>query len=100
MRVVLKPTITSSSASNFIMTDFRDTIVNGAISRLLRMPDRDWSNFKTAAVHYAMFQEQLVEAEKRARKANEGVVPVVGYGGIGSRGYERKRYDPRRTRLI
>jgi hypothetical protein len=100
MRVILKPTITSSSASNYVMTDYRDTIVYGAITRLLRMPDRDWSNFKTAAVYYGMFQEQLVIAEKRARKANEGVVPVVHYGGIGSNNYERKPYESRRTRFI
>lgn len=92
MRVVLKPSITSTSASNIIMTDFRDCIINGAIARLLRMPDRDWSNYKTAAVHYAMFEQQLVEIEKRARKTNEGVVPVVSYGGIGAKPYERKRY--------
>ena len=100
LRVVLKPSMSSSSASNFIMTDYRDTIVYGAIARLLRMPDRDWSNFKTAAVYYSMFQEQLNIAEKRARKANEGVVPIVQYGGIGGRSYARKTYEPRRTRFI
>lgn len=100
MRVVLKPSVTSAAASNFIMTDYRDTIVYGAIARLLRMPDRDWSNFKTAAVYYSMFQEQLGIAEKRARKANEGVVPIVQYGGIGGRSYARKTYEPRRTRFI
>ena len=100
LNVVLKPSMTSSSASNFIMTDYRDTIVYGAIARLLRMPDRDWSNFKTAAVYYNMFQEQLNIAEKRARRGPDGVVPVVQYGGIGGRSYERKPYESRRTRLI
>lgn len=98
IRVVLKPTVTSTSASNFIMTDFRDAIVNRTIARLLSMPDRDWSNFKTAAVHYSMWEQQLVEAEKRARKAHENVVPIVGYGGIGGGAYEnRKKYERRRT---
>lgn len=96
--VTLKPTVTSSAADARIMTDFRDAIVNGAISRITQMPDRDWSNFKTSAVMLAKFEAQLVEIEKRARQANEGAIPIVSYGGIGSPP-TRKRYE-RRTRLI
>lgn len=99
LRAVLKPTVTSTSCDAWIMTDFRDAIVNGAISRLLQMPDRDWSNFKTSAVMYAKFQDALVEIEKRARQANEGVVPVVSYGGIGAKP-ARRRYEIRGSRLI
>lgn len=97
--VTLKPTVTSSSADARVMTDFRDAIVNGAISRITQMPDRDWSNFKTSAVMLSKFEAQLVEIEKRARQANEGAIPIVSYGGIGGGGNTRKRYD-RRTRLI
>lgn len=96
--VTLKPTVTSSSADSRIMTDFRDAIVNGAISRITQMPDRDWSNFKTSAVMLAKFEAQLIEIEKRARQANEGAIPIVSYGGIGAV-KTRKRYE-RRTRLI
>lgn len=101
IRAVLKPTISSVSCDSWIMTDFRDTIVNGAIARLTQMPDRDWSNFKTSAVMYAKFLDQLVDVEKRARQANEGVVPIVSYGGIGAKSGPRRRYDhSRRSRLI
>ena len=100
LRVVLKPSITSTSCSNFIMTDFRDAICNRTIARLLSMPDRDWSNFKTAAVHYSMWERQVVDIEKQARQANEGVTPVVRYGGIGVRRGQRNPYDSRRTRFI
>lgn len=98
--VALKPTVTSASADGRIMTDFRDAIVNGAISRITQMPDRDWSNFKTSAVMLAKYEDQIIEIEKRARQANEGAIPVVSYGGIGGGDYGRKAYQPRRTRLI
>lgn len=100
LRVVLKPTVDSTSCSNFVMTDFRDAIINRTIARLLSMPDRDWSNFKTAAVHYSMWEKQLIDIEKQARQANEGVTPIVRYGGIGGRPATRKAYEPRRTRFI
>lgn len=98
IRAVLVPTITSTSCSNVVMNNFRDTIVNGAIARLLSMPDKDWSNFKTAAVHFGLFRDQLVEAEKYARQANEGATPVTRYGGIGPRYRGKDDYGNRRTR--
>lgn len=100
LRVVLKPTVVSTSCDSWIMTDFRDAIVNGAISRLTQMPDRDWSNFKTSGLMFAKYQDQLVEIEKRARQANEGVVPIVGYGGIGGKRSPRRRYDHSRSRRL
>lgn len=98
IRAILVPTISSSSCSNVVMNNFRDTIVNGAIARLLSMPDKDWSNFKTAAVHFGLFRDQLVEAEKYARQANEGVAPRVRYGGITARYRGKDDYGQRRTR--
>lgn len=98
--VILKPTITSTSADSWIMTDFRDAIVNGAISRITQMPDRDWSNFKTSAVMLSKFEAQLIEIEKRARRATDGAVAIVSYGGIGAPS-SRKRYEYRgRSRLV
>lgn len=98
IRAVLVPAITSSSCSNVVMNNFRDTIVNGAVSRLLSMPDKDWSNFKTAAVHYGKFQDQIIEAEKYARQVNEGVVPIVRYGGIGPKRAGKDDYGSLRRR--
>jgi hypothetical protein len=98
--VQLKPTLSSSSADGWVMTDFRDAIINGAISRITQMPDRDWSNFKTSAVMFAKFENQLIDIEKKARQANEGAVAIMSYGGIGPAAPPRRRYESRRSRYI
>lgn len=83
LRAVLKPTHTSTSCSDDIMNDYRDTIVNGALLRLLRMPGREWTDYSGAGVYAALFNEQLVEAEKRGRQSETRVARRVKYGGVG-----------------
>lgn len=100
IRAILKPTITSTSCDSWIMSDFRDAIINGAVARILQMPDKDWSNFKTSSVMFAKFQDNLIEIEKRARQAIEGAVPIVSYGGIGPNSPPRRAYERRRPRFI
>lgn len=83
VRAVLKPTHTSTSCDNDVMNDYRDTIVNGALLRLLRMPGREWTDYAGAGVYAALFNEQLVEAEKRGRQSETRVARKVKYGGVG-----------------
>ena len=82
VRAVLKPTHTSSACDNDVMNNYRDTIVNGALFRLLRMPNVSWSDMNAAGVYGSLFTQDVVRAEQDARGANVGVYRKVSYGGI------------------
>ena len=49
LRVALKPTHTSTSCDSTVMSDNRDAIVNGTLSRLLRIPAKEWSDINSAS---------------------------------------------------
>jgi len=83
MRVILKPTHTSTSCSDDVMNDYRDTIINGAIYRLLRIPGREWTDYPGAQVYGSLFLEGLAEAEGRALQKETRVARKVRYGGAG-----------------
>ena len=83
VRAILKPTHSSSSCSDDIMNDYRDTIVNGALYRLLRIPGREWTDYPGAQVYGSLFLEGLAQAEARALQKEARVARKVRYGGAG-----------------
>lgn len=91
VRVQLKPTHTSTACDDEVMSDYRDTIVNGALFRLLRIPNKDWSDLSGAQVYGAAFIEGVRDAERRAKHADEGVARKVNYGGLPQRTRHAKR---------
>lgn len=98
IRVSLKPTITSTAADDQLMTDYRDTIVNGALFRLCRMPSKDWTDYNAAQVYSTLFADGLVYAERRARQADTPVAAKVRYGGLYS-GRKTGKYSGRKNFL-
>ena len=82
VRAQLKPTQTSISADDELMSEYRDTIVNGALFRLLRLPSKDWTDFGGAQVYSSLFNEGIIQADRRARNADVGIARKVAYGGI------------------
>jgi len=86
LKIIAKPKRSGTSMPDDAYTDYYDTILNGAIARLLRVPGKDWSNRAASADYYAMFMDGVYEAKRRARQSDSGAVPIVGYGGIGSYG--------------
>lgn len=82
LRAQLKPTQTSTAADDELMSDYRDTIVNGALFRLLRLPSKDWTDLAGAQVYGALFAQGITEADRRARHADSGISRKVAYGGI------------------
>ena len=91
IRAILKPTHSSSSCDNDVMNDNRDAIINGALNRLLRIPNRDWTDFKHSQVYGALFNEAVVAAERRSRNADTGVARTVRYGGASGAWRTRRR---------
>jgi len=82
LRVQLKPTQTSLSADDELMSDYRDTIVNGALFRLLRLPSKEWTDLSGASVYGSIFNEGIAAADRRARHADVGIARKVAYGGV------------------
>ena len=97
LRVALKPTHTSTSCDSTVMSDNRDAIVNGTLSRLLRIPAKEWSDMNTAGIYTSLYAEGTTVAEKRARLGDTAVAGKVNYGGIHSTRRSVKKYAGRRT---
>ena len=98
LRAILKPTHTSTSCDDFIMNDFRDAIVNGALTRLLRIPSRDWTDYTAASVYNSLYNEHLAAIAKRAKEADSPVIAKVRYGGL-QRGRSRRKYESKKLFL-
>lgn len=93
VRAVLKPTHTSTACDDSVMNDYRDTIINGALFRLLRIPNKDWSDLQGASVYGQLFSQGVENAERKARGADTGVARKVRYGGSsGAWRTRRNRY--------
>lgn len=91
IRVQLKPTHRSTACDDVVMEDYRDSIVNGAIFRLLRIPGRDWTDLASAQIYGSLFAEGLQRAEREAKHADQGVARKVKYGGIVGKTRHAKR---------
>lgn len=99
VRAILRPSHTSTTCDTDIMNDYRDTIVNGAIHRLLRTPNKDWTDMGAAAVFGSLFLEGIKQATEKARSADSGIARKVNYGGIhASRRLRRRNYGTYKTR--
>lgn len=93
IRAVLRPTHQSTACDNDVMNDYRDTIINGALFRLLRIPNKDWSDIPGALAYGQLFIQGVEDAERRARNADTAVHRTVRYGGTnGARRTSRRRY--------
>tara|TARA_Y100000114_G_scaffold102447_1_gene95608 strand:+ start:569 stop:1261 length:693 start_codon:yes stop_codon:yes gene_type:complete len=92
MRAQLKPTHSSTACSTQVMDDYRDTIINGALFRLLRTPSQPWTDLTGAQVYASMFSQGIVDAERRARHADEGIARRVTYRGVGRYGSWRSKH--------
>lgn len=92
IRAVLKPSHSSTACDDDVMNDYRDTIINGALFRLLRIPNKDWSDIQGASVYGQLFNQGVEDAERRARNADTGVRRSVRYGGTGAWRTRRRRY--------
>jgi hypothetical protein len=90
MSVALKPTRTTNNIDTTFSNDYRDGIIYGTLYRLLRMPSREWSDPLAARDYLALFNQEVQQAELRARGGDLGVRRLVKYKGVGLS--PRKRY--------
>ena len=87
--VALKPSRTSNNIDTNISNQYRDAIIYGTLYRLLRMPNREWTDIGAAQEYLYQFNLEIKQAELRARGGDLGVKRTVKYKGIG---LPRRRY--------
>ena len=87
--VALKPSRTSNNIDTTISNTYRDAIIYGTLYRLLRMPNREWTDIGAAQEYLFQFNVEIQQAELRARGGDLGVKRTVKYKGIG---LPRRRY--------
>ena len=90
LSVALKPSRTTSNIDTTFSNSYRDGIVYGTLYRLLRIPAKDWTDPQAAADYLSLFNQEVVQAELKARGGDLGVRRVVKYKGAGMS--PRKRY--------
>ena len=66
-----------------LLDQYRETLVEGAIYRLLRMPNQKWSNFRSSEVYRGHFEQAVAQFQTRADGRSKGA-PVVRYNGFPS----------------
>tara|TARA_R110002012_G_scaffold74771_1_gene189408 strand:+ start:708 stop:1382 length:675 start_codon:yes stop_codon:yes gene_type:complete len=87
--VALKPTRTSNNIDTTISNQYRDAIIYGALYRLLRMPNKEWTDIGASQEYSFQFSIEAKQAELKARGGDLGVKRTVKYKGIGM---PRRRY--------
>lgn len=63
--VAVKPSITTSTIPDFIVEDWYETILNGVVSYLLRMPGKSWTNVQGANYFEDYYSGYISEAKNR-----------------------------------
>ena len=93
LSVALKPSRTTSNIDTTFSNSYRDGIVYGTLYRLMRIPAKDWTDPAAAADYLGLFNQEIVQAELKARGGDLGVKRTVKYRGAGlSPGKRYKKY--------
>lgn len=68
--LALKPTRSAVGMDDFVLEELEPAIVDGALSTLLLIPEKAWSNEKMAMYHAAQAQRRITERRARANLGN------------------------------
>ena len=82
IRVALQPNVAEKTIDDRVGSVFNEVIVHGALYRLFRMPDREWSNPKMSAYYYELFEQGKGVAQVRGVDNFAKVARKVRYGGL------------------
>lgn len=82
LTVALKPSTAATEIEDFVYEEWSEAFMHGALSRLLQMPEKPWTNRPSAEYHEIEFRRLVQEARVRADKGFGNSVPKLRYGGI------------------
>jgi hypothetical protein len=65
VRLVLKPSRTARGVPDFVYQRWADAFVSGAIYRIARTPNKEWTNAQQAALHKNLYEQAVTNARIR-----------------------------------
>ena len=66
---IVKPTLTATDVPDYICDQWSSVIAEGALSYLLKMPMKPWTDFANAAVHEQSYRRGMAHAKKLIMKS-------------------------------
>ncbi len=83
VRAVARPTKTATEISDWVLEHFQESLDYGALTRLYRMPNRDWTSFDLSEKFEGLFREAINRNTSLAQDDMQTGVPrTVRYGGL------------------
>lgn len=83
VNAILQPSLTATTIDDKVLADYSETILYGALYRIFRVPNKVWSDLKTANYYETLFREKVAEAMSKATDGRvKGVGRTVKYGGL------------------
>ena len=68
VRATIIPKTTSNGLDAGVAEDYEETIISGALFRLMSMPNKSWTSVKTAEYHGRKFRSEMTMARARIEK--------------------------------
>ena len=82
-RVAVKPTLSATAVDDRVLNKYDETLVDGALGRLLAMPRKPWTDYQLAEYHFVQFESEKSSARSKATDEYQtGVARKVKYGGL------------------
>lgn len=82
IHAALQPNMGEKTIDDRVGAVFNEVIVHGALYRLFRMPDREWSNPRLSSYYYELFEQGKGVAQVRGVDNFAKVARKVRYGGL------------------
>jgi hypothetical protein len=64
-QAILKPSKTARGVEDFLFESYADDIINGALHRLRKIPDKEWSNLSLAEINRLSYERGIAKARVR-----------------------------------
>ena len=79
VKCTIRPLKAATGVDSKVAEDYEEQIVNGAIHKLLMMPDKPWSNPKLGMFYGKMFRNGCMTARARVNKGFTDASLQVGF---------------------
>ena len=83
VRAILTLSDTATTLPDYVYANFKETLRNGILGRLMKIPGKDWTDMAAAATYLNAFEVGKTEARSRAKAEYGQPNRVMSYGGIG-----------------